>query len=166
MTTLTDAQATEMVRLRIEEGLTRDQIAGRLGVPVYRVKRRWGEIPPEHRQRSGSAFVIGEDLVQEMIRLRTDERLTQRQIAKRMGLNLHLIKRVWHRLPDRLRDFLPESRQRSAETRRANRARAVGSEKCVRCEFIFDEENPESDGGECVLCSLQRQGLVVLYCAA
>lgn len=158
---MTGAQVAEMVRLRVDEGLTRDRIAERLGVPLSRVKRRWSAVPIEHRRRP--MLVLDEEQIQEMIRLRVEMRLSQRKIAEEMGLGLYLIQRVWYRIPDECRRYLPEARKRGGRTRR--KKKRLGTDEQCRCGWIFDDDNPRGEGGMCALCELQEAGRVVLYYA-
>lgn len=115
--------------------------------------------------------MLTDEQVTEMIRLRVEMRLSQRRIAEEMGLGLYLVQREWHRIPDEHRQYLLEVRKRSRGGRKV-RPRGLGHQKrrpadeqCVRCGWIFDDDNPRGAGGTCALCGLQEAGWVVLYYA-
>lgn len=61
------------------------------------------------------------DQVQEMVRLRVEERLTQRGIADRLGVGMWSVKRNWDKVPEDLRRVLPGSPGRRLSSRNGKR---------------------------------------------
>jgi len=111
--------------------------------------------------RRSTAFSTSQ--IEEMIRLRSVERLTRRQIVERMGVSEYRVKAAWRKLPMELRGHLPESCKRPARWAARSRMGPVGEGQCVSCGMIFDEANPEREGRECLLCELQKDGLTIVY---
>jgi len=116
--------------------------------------------------------------IDELVRLRCEERLSQRDIAERLGVGRWTVKQNWHLLPDEYQKQLPEAQQARCETmlearrrrsrerdeqRRIERAKLKNAPKCPVCEFCFTDDNPRVQGGWCALCELQALGHVVLY---
>lgn len=105
--------------------------------------------------------MLNEEQVAEMVRLRVEEQLTQRQIAQRMGVTLHSVVKSWLRVPLMYRSSLLRRRARGGRTMMFPPAVLGG--QCSRCGWLFDEQNPCCRDGICRLCVLQEEGRVVLY---
>ena len=105
--------------------------------------------------------------IDEMIRLRRDEQLTQEQIAQRLGVGMYTVKRHWGYIPAALKSQL----RNGSAGRRVTAKRVIPEEKhlpltggkCPCCEFHYTADNPRVQGGWCLLCQAQALGRVVMY---